>query len=258
MKCRIISIMLEMRLASYKKYILVAIIVLLASFHAQAKVYLLSVGIADYPGEKMDLMTTERDARSIAWLYSLLPENVCHTLLGKEATKDNIISAIKNTFTQADSSDIVLFYYSGHGNPGGFFTYDSQLQFIDVRKAMSASKCKNKIIFADACYSGKIRTEKQPVPTTGAQTQKYNNVMMFLSSRSNEVSLESTGFEHSIFTNFLYKGLRGLADYNNDKTITAKELFLYVHKQVVDTTKDKQHPVMWGNFSDNMPVIIWK
>lgn len=247
-----------MRLASYKKIILAAVIVLLATFQAQAKVYLLSVGIADYPGEAMDLMSTERDAKSIAWLYSLLPENECYTILGKEATKDNIISAIKNTFTQADSTDIVIFYYSGHGNPGGFFTYDSQLQFIDVRKAMSASKCKNKIIFADACYSGKIRTEKQPVPKRDAKAPRYDNVMMFLSSRSNEVSLESTGFEHSIFTNFLYTGLRGLADNNNDKIITAKELFMYVHKNVVETTKNQQHPVMWGNFSDNMPVIIWK
>ena len=250
--------MLEMRLASFRKFILAAAIVLVATFQAQAKVYLLAVGIADYPGKSMDLMTTERDAKSIAWLYSMLPENVCCTLLGKEATKNNIISAIKDTFTQADSSDIVLFYYSGHGNQGGFCTYDSQLQFIDVRKAMSASKCKNKIIFADACYSGKIRTEKQPAPKRNPQEPKYDNIMMFLSSRSNEISLESPGLEHSIFTNFLYKGLRGLADDNNDKIITAKELFIYVHKNVVEITKDTQHPVMWGNFSDNMPVIIWK
>ena len=44
---------------------------------------------------------------------------------------------------------------------------------------------------------------------------------------------------------------------NRDRTITAKELFKFVSDNVRALSKNKQHPVMWGHFSDDMPVIQW-
>ena len=46
-------------------------------------------------------------------------------------------------------------------------------------------------------------------------------------------------------------------DTNGDKVITAKELFVFVSKNVATISKGRQHPVMWGSFSDNMPVMAW-
>ena len=59
------------------------------------------------------------------------------------------------------------------------------------------------------------------------------------------------------FTSCLQNGLRGRADANGDRIITAKELFDYVSKGVKRLSGDKQHPVMWGRFSDEMVVMKW-
>ena len=113
------------------------------------------------------------------------------------------------------------------------------------------------MIFADACFSGKIRTNSSSSQSELSDAKKAN-VMLFLSSRSDETSIERRDMDNGFFTTYLQKGLRGGADTNKDRIITAKELFNYVHTNVVKISNGKQHPVMWGKFSDNMPVMSWK
>lgn len=222
----------------------------------QAKVYLVSVGITDYPGTSMDLNLPAKDAQTISWLYSKNTDVEYIQLLNEQATMQNITSSMRKTFAKASTDDIVVLFFSGHGYPGGFVAYDGQLTYTQVRKAMATSKCKNKMIFADACFSGKIRTNGNSSQSSLQAAQKAN-VMLFLSSRSNETSIERRGMQNGFFTTYLQKGLRGGADVNRDRIITAKELYDYVHKGVIELSRDKQHPVMWGKFSDNMPVMTW-
>ena len=54
------------------------------------------------------------------------------------------------------------------------------------------------------------------------------------------------------------RSLKGGADTNRDRTITAKELYHAVSTGVRALSNEMQHPVMWGNFEDNMPVMVWK
>ena len=235
----------------------IILVFLLTSFTTiNAKVYLVSVGITDYPGTSMDLTLPAKDAETISWLYSKNASVVKEQLLNENATMQNIISSMRKTFAQAGTDDIVVLFFSGHGYPGGFVAYDGQLTYTQVRKAMATSKCKNKMIFADACFSGKIRTNGNSSQSS-LQAAKKANVILFLSSRSNETSIERRGMQNGFFTTYLQKGLRGGADTNRDRVITAKELYDYVHKGVIEISHDKQHPVMWGKFDDNMPVMAW-
>lgn len=241
--------------ANLLKFII--LVFLLASYtEVYAKVYLVSVGITDYPGTKNDLTLPVKDAQTISWLYSKNTSVEYCQLLNYQATKQNIISSMSKTFAKAGTNDIVVLFYSGHGYPGGFVAYDGLLSYTQIRRAMASSKCKNKMIFADACFSGKIRTNGNSSQSIIQAAQKAN-VMLFLSSRSNETSIERRGMQNGFFTTYLQKGLRGGADENRDRVITAKELFNYVHKGVVKISHDKQHPVMWGKFNDNMPVMKW-
>ena len=118
---------------------------------------------------------------------------------------------------------------------------------------MSLSQSLNKMIFADACFSGNMRENKN-----GSGSSNSNaNVMLFLSSRDNETSIESPFLANGFFTTALQNGLRGGADADKNRTITAKELFNYVSKEVKKLSNDEQHPVMWGKFKDSMPVMVW-
>ena len=115
------------------------------------------------------------------------------------------------------------------------------------------SPAKKKIVMADACYSGKMRSTARH---GSDEEMKDKNIMFFLSSRTNERSMESR-YANSFFTIYLERGLRGGADTNRDRAITAGELYDFVHNGVVKDSKDRQHPVMWGNFDKNMTIIRW-
>jgi uncharacterized caspase-like protein len=154
-------------------------------------------------------------------------------------------------FEDAQSDDAVVLYFSGHGTPGALACHDGLLTYQHIFKMLKGCKANKKMIIADACFSGKMRTTRQ-------QSNNYNsqNVMLFLSSRTNETSQE-TKFKNSLFTIFLERGLRGGADKNRDRQITARELYDFVHKGVIEASDNKQHPVMWGKFDNNMTIIKW-
>lgn len=238
---------------------IVSVILLIVCFSVNARTYLVSVGIADYSGfpQKMNnLRLTTKDAQTIVDLYSQNTSVDYSILLNDKATKNRILRAIKKVFNKASEDDIVVFFFSGHGYPGGFCAYDGNLGYDEVRKAMSESMSKNKMMFVDACRSGGIRVDKTEAQGS-INVAKKANVMLFLSSRNNENSIERRDMKNGFFTTYLQKGLRGNADSNRDRVITARELFDFVHNGVSKVSGGKQHPVMWGNFNDNMIVMKW-
>ena len=230
------------------------LVLLLLVFSYEAKgqnIYLLSVGIADYPGERNDLRLATADAKALYDLFLSNGRVNASILTNSNATKENIVAEAKRVFKGANQNDIVVFFFSGHGTGGGFCAYDRILKYSDIRKVFSECKASNKIIFADACLSGKIRQAGKEAPNS------LKNILLFLSSRHNEVSYEIPGMKNSCFTSCLVRSLKGGADADRDKIITAKELFLAVSSGVKKISNNKQHPVMWGNFEDQMPVMVW-
>lgn len=233
--------------------VVVGLLLLATNASATNKVHLVSVGIADYPGTENDLTLPAKDAASMKWIYEKNTNAVTAILTNSAATKEAILSAIRTTFQYSSTDDIVVFFFSGHGYKGGFVAYDGLLSYDDIREAMSVTHCKNKMIFADACFSGKMRQGASEVK----QEHERSSVMLFLSSRDNETSIERRDMTNGFFTSCLVNALRGKCDANRDRTITAKELFKFVSDNVRALSNNKQHPVMWGHFSDDMPVIVW-
>ena len=217
----------------------------------QAKVYLVSIGIADYPDTKNDLRISDNDAKTIAKVFNATKDASVSVLVNKDATQSSLLSAMHTMFEDAGGNDAVILYFSGHGTPGAIVCHDGLLTYQHIFKMLKGCKATRKIIIADACYAGKMRTNNQ-------QSTSYNsqNVMLFLSSRTNETSQE-TRYQNSMFTIFLERGLRGGADVNKDRRITARELYDFVHQGVIEASGNKQHPVMWGKFDNDMTVIKW-
>lgn len=244
-----------------KKQIIIFIILCLVSLAVSAqKVYVVSIGIADYKDPEIkDLRWTEADVESFNKVMKTHSQDV-HALLGKNATHSNAISTIRKVFSKASSNDAVILFFSGHGYPGGFCCYDMSrdrggLSYDEIATLFRGCKAKQKMVFADACFSGGLRKEKKDGNTTSSV--RNSDVMFFLSSRTNEVSQEMREGPNGQFTRFLVRGLGGGADTNRDKIITAKELYDFVHEGVSVATANKQHPVMWGRFNNTMTVINW-
>ena len=229
----------------------VILLLLACVLSIQSKSYVVCVGIADYPGKENDLRISDNDAQTIAKVFQATKDASVSVLANEDATQSALLSTMHTTFADAQSNDAVILYFSGHGTPGALVCYDGLLTYQHIFKMLKGCKANRKVIIADACYSGKMRTSKQ-------QSDSYNsqNIMLFLSSRTSEVSRE-TQYKNSLFTIFLERGLRGGADKDRNRLITARELFDFVHGGVTDASGNKQHPVMWGKFNNDMTIIKW-
>jgi len=232
-----------------RKFILLSL--LQVTLCLSAKTFIISVGVSDYPGARMDLRVSANDAKTIAKIFVKNGHSVARCIRDSVATEAYVFELMKKYFSYASEDDVIILYFSGHGFPGGLYLYDTHCYYEDIFEVMKESKARNKVIFADACYSGKMRVESRRDSTI-----TDHNVMFFLSSRSGEKSSE-TIYNNSLFTMYLERGLRGGADANRDRTITARELFQFVHKKVSDASFGSQHPVMWGKFDGDMPIIKW-
>ena len=244
--------------------LLLFILLALSSLSATGRtIYVLSVGISDYRYIS-DLQKTENDAREFSELYMTHTKNVT-TLLGSQATRENILSSLRSCFAKAGADDIVVFFFSGHGDKGGLCTYDTKgrstlVTYAEVQKAIGSCKAANKQLFIDACYSGGLRDGKKtarPATTARPPLSDTQGIMLFLSSRTGETSQENRWADNGFFTQYLIKGLKGAADTDSDRIITAKEIFTYVSAKVSERTRKKQNPVMWGKFNDNMRILNW-
>ena len=233
------------------KRIVMPILLCILTLPLFGKVYLVSVGIADYSGKENDLRVSDEDAKTISKIFLATKDASVHTLINEDATQGAMLGVMYTLFSEAGNDDIIMLYFSGHGTDGSLVCHDGLLSYQHIMRLLSGYQAKQKIIIVDACFSGKMRTSKQ-------HSYEYNdkNVMFFLSSRTNEESKESP-YKNSLFTIYLERGLRGGADFNRDRQITARELYDFVHNGVVDSSKGQQHPVMWGRFDDNMTIIKW-
>ena len=216
-----------------------------------AKTYIVCVGLRDYPGFANDLQVSDQDATYIAELYRRNGNAEVVCIKNRNATASNVIGTMRRMYAVAGPDDTVILFFSGHGERGVFRCYDRPIPYSTITECMKLGNSKKRFVIADACMSGSMRNNRR--------TQRLNDisVMFFLSSRNTEPSRELYGMRNSVFTNFLYYGLKGYADTNKDRMVTAKEFFTYVSNNVINITNRRQHPVMWGNFNDNMVIMRW-
>lgn len=225
---------------------------------AVARNYILCVGLDTYPKKVgryrvKSLNVSANDARVVNKVFAANGFSTS-LLTDSAATIDAVLRTMKYRFFTAKSDDMVVFYFSGHGTEDGLLCYDQVLKNEAIVNVLKQCNAKTKMVIVDACYSGIMRTDSVWHKAFGDE-----NVILFLSSRNQEESFE-TGYSNSLFTMYLERGLRGGADTNKDSCITPKELFEFVHNGVSTDGMftSRQHPVMWGRFDGDSPIMIWK
>jgi hypothetical protein len=237
----------------------------------EVKIYAVIVGIASY-NHMPTLKYTDDDAYQVyAFLKSpeggAIPDERISLLIDESASRERILSAMESTFAKADENDVIMLYYSGHGLPGSFLPidfdgYNNVLQHAEIKEILDKSHAKHKIVLADACHSGSLLAMKTPFNATRMQSfldgfeSASAGTALFTSSKSEEISMETSGLRQGIYSHYLIRGLRGEADVNGNKIVTISELYGYVSKNVRTYTANRQTPVIAGNYDDNMPIAI--
>lgn len=229
----------------------------------ERKWYVMVVGVSDYFRPDIPKLTKPlNDADTIAQLFSMYNAEVI-TLKNKEATGDSIVSKMLAFFSRSTHYDNVLFFFSGHGYRNGFCPYDygcsghGYVSYDDIKQVFRRIQANGRVILADACFSGGLRTNRNVTQHDTAQVQQVTahsvknkqQVMLFLSSRGYEPSYESPSMTNGYFTTYLKEALKGAADVNKNGKVTAAELHEYVSAKLKACLGDRQHSNMWGNFN---------
>ena len=198
--------------------------------------YMVSVGITNAKGEAV-LKATAKDARDMAaWgraQVGKLGINVfVNTFTDSNATKANILNAIKNLRSRVKPADIVIFYDSSHGglNKAGEFrmiAYDGALSFKEICEAFKGV-AGTKVAIFDACHSGE------------AVTSAYGaDLVVFSACRETELSFDGPATGNSQYTKHFLAGIKGKADYNKDHAVTFAEAARYAANRLNEFNKGR-------------------
>jgi hypothetical protein len=231
------------------------------------RMFAVVVGISDYEGVTSDLNYSDDDARIFYnYLKKAFPNEIrngeAKLLIDAQASYKNILEELKRVFAKSNENDYIIFYFSGHGGRGSFAPYNLNsysLSHKEVKQIFKTSKAKYRLCIADACYSGSV-SSSQTYMSNYESTQNLRDARLavFLSSSSNEVSIESNGLRQGVFSYYLMRGLKGAADLNKDQYVTAGELFVYTRKAVIQHSNGKQIPVVIGQKLNQIPLCKLK
>lgn len=228
---------------------------------AAQKTYVVSVGVGYNRDNIENRPNLPYDAKGVAKFFRDYNESEVFMLLDANATRSHILRVLKEQFAKSTEADEIIFFYSGHGFDGGVSTYNNNeaIWCSEVQEIMHKAKARRKVMFVNACHSGSFTKQVKNKKSRHRGYNKKSSVMLFLSSRDSEYSYAGcSATDYSIFVLHLLDGLKGYADNNGDKKVTARELFNYVAPRVTRSTASFgaiQHPVMYGKFPDDMVVV---
>ncbi len=170
-----------------------------------------------------------------------------------------------------DGRSNVFVFYSGHGAPDTksktpyLMPVDSHPDTIELNgyplsqmySNLDSLEVQSVAVFLDACFSGgsaagMLTTKASPVAVTARMpaTAEKKKLTVLAAAEGDQLASwnEKSGF--GMFTNYLVDGLKGKADADGDKAITAGELHAFVHSNVRRTARREfgriQTPVLMG------------
>ena len=252
------------------------------------------VGVSQYKFQDAglrDLRYADADARAVRD-FLLRPEGggfKSSDILYMEndgATTEVVRDALTRFLPKAGTNDLVFIYIAAHGSPDPFelqkmyfILHDTKV--VDMPKTALGMfelqelldhvvRAERVIVFIDSCHSAGISGPN--LVTTRQLAHQENNIFnlyasklyretgraVLTSSDVNEVSEEGAkwGGGHGVFTWALLDGLRGRADLNSDRVVTAGELFDHVSGLVRRETNFRQNPRALPGTSQDFPLAV--
>lgn len=211
-----------------------------------SKMWGLFVGIANYE-EVNNLTYTCGDALSIYQAFCGQGDaDRRHSIvqLDELARRQDVVGALEAIASRADEDDVFVFFYSGHGGndagdgqrqdakderDGGdeyIVCQDStsgstagDLVDDDLKALLDKIKCKQQLLFFDACHAGGF-----------AEVIDREGRYGCFSSLETQTSTEATSLKKGLLTAILIKALAGDADADSDGKVTLAEVSAYVER----------------------------
>ncbi len=132
----------------------------------------------------------------------------------KIVKKTDFIDNLKTLLIDTNDNDVLLFYFSGHGNSDINKHYlvfsDDYLNTQEFIEYFSNVKAKTKVIFLDCCFSGNFKVRGTKIFDIEKTVSEFysNGFVVFSSSNSIQVSYGHPNKPISLFTNYLCIALK--------------------------------------------------
>jgi len=234
----------------------------LIDYQADTVYRALLIGECAYSNESYVLNGPASDIVSMQAALTQHPATPYQCDVRKNLTRDEIISAIGETFADAKEQDVSLFYYSGHGAANGILVGIDHygLSAANLRILLDRVPGR-KIVIIDACYSGAMIGKSVSADTAETFTQGFlsafsmksranlatDGYYVITAARGTELSYEmalSSGRYYGLFTYHLVNGLgydyyhqkpgSTLADTNGDGVVSIHEAHLYAQAEAYE------------------------
>lgn len=167
----------------------------------------------------------------------------------EKPTRANILAVLQAVANATERDDLLLVYYSGHGDAAGGESYlvardgrhlvlgDTAVSVTRVKQIVEAAPARAKVILLDACHSGADIGQKGPRPMTPEFIQRVfeqaEGLAILSSCKQGQVSYEWRLRQRSVFTHFLLEALAGAADRDGKGFVTVQD----ANRHVADGVK---------------------
>jgi uncharacterized caspase-like protein len=154
-------------------------------------------------------------------------------------TRANILTALKAVADATEPDDLLLLYYSGHGDEADGESYliardgrrlvlsDTAVAVSRVKTIIEQAPARAKVIVLDACHSGADIDGKGPRPMSRAFIRRVfeqaAGLAILASCEQGQLSYEWEENERSVFTHFLLEALAGQADRDDKGFVTVQD-----------------------------------
>ena len=186
--------------------------------------YALVIGISDYASDANDLTYCDEDA--VDWKNYLQGQGYSvNLLLDRQATANNILSALEALAASADADDMVAITYSGHGyysktyRKSGLVSTDEYLVLSDTVASITDTIVASSVfMFLDCCNAG---TFSECINT---------NWVAGIGSTTRSYTYDGTSaMQNGIYTYYAMEGIAG-------GLFTAEDIAGYAEQQFDATT----------------------
>lgn len=239
--------------------------------------YAFMVGIEDYQANSLeDLQSTERavyEFRNLLTAGLRLPIKNVTALTNSQASKNAILDSLRSKVGKVNTQDVLIFYFTGHGDAEkhtsdkyGLYAYDSRksrpqslLKYTEIFEIMQSSDAKHKIIIIDACGSGAVTMNYEDDIKAQSEYQSLiqeldKSFIIITSTKAGQEAYDDGNFPD--FTRFLLEGLKGKA--GDSRIITVRQAFDYAKIKTEKFMEGDQNPqiMVKEGYDDKLPFIV--
>lgn len=231
---------------------------------AAGNLYLLVVGINNYPSSRLKLDAAVPDARDMEQAFKqqgarLFRKVETKMLLDGQATRQNILAGLDWLQQQAKPNDVAVMFYAGHGGiaeqwhllPVDVNVKDLQKTGISndtLRSKLGNLPC-SRVLLLDACFSGAFddrKRKKRSLPTQADNAMRElsydDGLVIFCGAAKEQEAIEENG--HGFFTKAFVEGLSGKGSTDRQGLVTIYHLATYVRDRMLDLSNNEQEPTI--------------